>query len=111
MDRYVVGEWLARIQFVSAMLVFGWLVLDISLPSSRYQASLGVSQSGTFMGGVVDLLDDGLQVGVRQAVETGPLGQVAADPCMCSIGCISSSRCFVFDNARFFAHFRIPGLT
>ena len=30
-------------------------------------------------GGVVDLLDDGLQVGVRQAVETGPLGQVAAD--------------------------------
>lgn len=82
MDRYVVGEWLARIQFVSAMLVFGWLVLDISLPSSRYQASLGVSQSGTFMGGVVDLLDDGLQVGVRQAVETGPLGQVAADPCM-----------------------------
>lgn len=52
MDRYVVGEWLARIQFVSAMLVFGWLVLDISLPSSRYQASLGVSQSGTFMGGV-----------------------------------------------------------
>ena len=53
MDRYVVGEWLARIQFVSAMLVFGWLVLDISLPSSRYQASLGVSQSGTFMGGVV----------------------------------------------------------
>ena len=81
MDRYVVGEWLARIQFVSAMLVFGWLVLDISLPSSRYQASLGVSQSGTFMGGVVDLLDDGLQ-----AVETGPLGQVAADPCMCSIG-------------------------
>ena len=59
MDRYVVGEWLARIQFVSA---------------------------GTFMGGVVDLLDDGLQVGVRQAVETGPLGQVAADPCMCSIG-------------------------
>ncbi|CBK69735.1 hypothetical protein BIL_00210 [Bifidobacterium longum subsp. longum F8] len=50
MDRYVVGEWLARIQFVSAMLVFGWLVLDISLPSSRYQASLGVSQSGTFMG-------------------------------------------------------------
>lgn len=71
MDRYVVGEWLARIQFVSAMLVFGWLVLDISLPSSRYQASLGVSQSGTFMGGVVDLLDDGLQVGVRQAVETG----------------------------------------
>ena len=38
------------------------------------------------MGGVVDLLDDGLQVGVRQAVETGPLGQVAADPCMCSIG-------------------------
>ena len=59
MDRYVVGEWLARIQFVSAMLVFGWLVLDISLPSSRYQASLGVSQSGTFMGGVVDLLDDG----------------------------------------------------
>ena len=77
---------LARIQFVSAMLVFGWLVLDISLPSSRYQASLGVSQSGTFMGGVVDLLDDGLQVGVRQAVETGPLGQVAADPCMCSIG-------------------------
>lgn len=87
MDRYVVGEWLARIHFVSAMLVFGWLVLDISLPSSRYQASLGVSQSGTFMGGgVVDLLDDGLQVGVRQAVETGPLGQVAADPCMCSIG-------------------------
>ena len=68
MDRYVVGEWLARIQFVNAMLVFGWLVLDISLPSSRYQASLGVSQSGTFMGGVVDLLDDGLQVGVRQAV-------------------------------------------
>ena len=49
MDRYVVGEWLARIQFVSAMLVFGWLVLDISLPSSRYQASLGVSQSGTFI--------------------------------------------------------------
>ena len=87
MDRYVVGEWLARIQFVSAMLVFGWLVLDISLPSSRYQASLGVSQSGTFMGGgVVDLLDDGQQVGVRQAVETGPLGQVSADPCMCSIG-------------------------
>ena len=73
MDRYVVGEWLARIQFVSAMLVFGWLVFGISLPSSRYQASLGVSQSGTFMGGVVDLLDDGLQVGVRQAVETGPL--------------------------------------
>ena len=75
-----------QIQFVSATLVLGWLVLDISLPSSRYQASLGVSQSGTFMGGVVDLLDDGLQVGVRQAVETGPLGQVAADPCMCSIG-------------------------
>ena len=77
MDRYVVGEWLARIQFVSAMLVFGWLVLDISLPSSRYQASLGVSQSGTFMGGVVDLLDDGLQVRVREVVEAGPLGQVA----------------------------------
>ena len=30
-------------------------------------------------GGVVDLIDDGLQVRVRQAVETGPLGQVAAD--------------------------------
>lgn len=30
-------------------------------------------------GGVVDLLDDGLQVLVREVVETGPLGQVAAD--------------------------------
>ena len=30
-------------------------------------------------GGVVDLVHDGLQVLVRQAVETGPLGQVAAD--------------------------------
>ena len=86
MDRYVVGEWLARIQFVSAMLVFGWLVLDISLPSSRYQASLGVSQSGPFMGGVVNLPADLQHLAVRQAVETGPLGQVAADPCMCSIG-------------------------
>ena len=34
---------------------------------------------GPSWGGVVDLLDDGLQAGVRQAVETGPLGQVAAD--------------------------------
>ena len=40
----------ARIQFVSATLVFGWLVFDITLPSSRYQTSLGVSQSRTFMG-------------------------------------------------------------
>ena len=39
-----------RIQFVSATLVFGWLVFDITLPSSRYQTSLGVSQSRTFMG-------------------------------------------------------------
>lgn len=31
------------------------------------------------MGGVVDLLDDGLQVLVRQVVEAGSLGQVAAD--------------------------------
>lgn len=30
-------------------------------------------------GGVVDLVHDGLQVLVRQAVETGFLGQVAAD--------------------------------
>ena len=28
-----------RIQFVSATLVFGWLVFDITLPSSRYQTS------------------------------------------------------------------------
>ena len=39
-----------RIQFVSATPVFGWLVFDITLPSSRYQTSLGVSQSRTFMG-------------------------------------------------------------
>ena len=30
-------------------------------------------------GGVVDLIDDGLHILVRQAVEAGPLGQVAAD--------------------------------
>lgn len=88
MLRYVIQRmtFATRYLFVSATFVCGWLVFDISLPSLRYQTSLGVSQSGTFMGGVVDLLDDGLQVGVRQAVETGPLGQVAADPCMCSIG-------------------------
>lgn len=40
----------SRIQFVSATLVFGWLVFDITLPSLRYQTSLGVSQSRTFMG-------------------------------------------------------------
>ena len=39
-----------RIQFVSATPVFGWLVFDITLPSSRYQTSLGVSQPRTFMG-------------------------------------------------------------
>ena len=39
-----------QIQFVSATLVLGWLVLDITLPSSRYQASLGVSRPRTFMG-------------------------------------------------------------
>ena len=39
-----------RIQFVSATPVFGWLVFDITLPSSRYQTSLGVSQSRAFMG-------------------------------------------------------------
>lgn len=31
------------------------------------------------MGGVVDLVDDGLQVRVRQAIEAGPLGQVTAN--------------------------------
>ena len=41
---------LVQIQFVSATLVFGWLVFDITLPSSRYQTSLGVSQSRTFSG-------------------------------------------------------------
>ena len=41
---------LVQIQFVSATLVFGWLVFDITLPSSRYQTSLDVSQSRTFSG-------------------------------------------------------------
>ena len=44
------GRSAPRIQFVSATPVFGWLVFDITLPSSRYQTSLGVSQSRTFMG-------------------------------------------------------------
>ena len=30
-------------------------------------------------GGVVDLIDDGLQILVREVVEAGSLGQVAAD--------------------------------
>ena len=40
----------SQIQFVSATPVFGWLVFESTLPSSRYQTSLGVSQSRTFMG-------------------------------------------------------------
>ncbi len=65
-----------QIQFVSATLVLGWLVLDITLPSSRYQASLGVSRPRTFMGGVVDLVDDGLQV--RSTRTSAKLGNTSA---------------------------------